>query len=529
MWNTTLPRWTPGFESPWGRHDSNRRNHARVDLGSAMADRKKCLHTWITKMQSVQITEDNAELGALERSWVTAEYTSENGIGPMGSLHEAGNALVALVLIDDNGSTIIGSGVMVGPGLAIVATHVLEEFTQRGAMPVLLTFLPDGTRAWLARESSTASGSSAYGEDRRIVSDVTLISCTLNSHAISHRPLMLAPIRVALPLLGERLWAFGYRQNVLEDAAALITPLVTSGLVTTVYPHGRGERMPASCVEVDMDTQGGMSGGPVVNAAGELIGIVSSSIEGGPSYITLVWDALRFKIRSTLPSLAHRGDMDLMALRDLGMAKVKGEVIRTPCGDVTITLSKDESELMVASVDPSTIVQVPPGSSRLSKSALESLNEEWLSDLEEAAERAALSYLGELELQTVHNCLILSDIPNELASTIVAFTVEDFEGIEDIDVFSGLEAGDGTVALSVAFNLQTVVWTLEISTSEYLARTEAYNARFYNIQVDESITRIEFIQRFQFEASLTLDRKMGQVTQASITFSGVVLRRKDFP
>lgn len=54
--------------------------------------------------------------------------------------------------------------------------------------------------------------------------------------------------------------------------------MVTSGLVTDCFPQGRGERMPASCIEVAMDSIGGMSGGPVVNDEGWLVGICSGLI-----------------------------------------------------------------------------------------------------------------------------------------------------------------------------------------------------------------------------------------------------------
>jgi hypothetical protein len=53
---------------------------------------------------------------------------SEDGIGPMGSLHEAGDSLVAVAQFGDDGITILDSGVMVGPGLVLTATHVLDEF-----------------------------------------------------------------------------------------------------------------------------------------------------------------------------------------------------------------------------------------------------------------------------------------------------------------------------------------------------------------------------------------------------------------
>lgn len=140
-------------------------------------------------MTYVRITDDNPALSTLRLSWATTIYSEEDGIGPMGSLHEAGDALVALALIEDSGPTILGSGVMIGPGLVVAATHVLEEFTARNSDPVLLTFLPNGTRAWLPRERSTVTGPSVFGANRRIVSDISLLSCTLNSDAHEYHPL----------------------------------------------------------------------------------------------------------------------------------------------------------------------------------------------------------------------------------------------------------------------------------------------------------------------------------------------------
>lgn len=324
-------------------------------------------------MPSVRVTEDNPALAMLRRSWATAIYSDEDGLGPMGSLHEAGDALVALAQLEEDGPTVLGSGVMIGPGLVVAATHVLDEFSARNASPLLLTFLPDGARAWLARESSAVSGPSVFGGDRRLVSDVTLLSCTLNSEAHAHHPLTLAPLQISLPLVGERLWAFGYRQGALQDVAALITPLVTSGLVTAAFPQGRGERMPSACIEVAMDAKGGMSGGPVVNANGDLVGIVSSSIEGGPSYVTLIWEALRLSIRSRLPSLMCR-DIDLLAAQRLGLVKLKGQVRLRRNGDVTITLPEPEFELVSASVDPAAMMPLGALSVKPMMAVAKSLN-----------------------------------------------------------------------------------------------------------------------------------------------------------
>lgn len=478
-------------------------------------------------MTSVRITDDNPALATLQRSWATAIYSDEDGIGPMGSLHEAGDALVALALIEEAGPIVLGSGVMIGPGLVMAATHVLEEFAARNADPVLLTFVPDGARAWLPRGRSTVTGPSAFGADRRIVSDVSLLSCTLNSEAHLHHPLTLAPLQVALPLVGERLWAFGYRHDALQDAVALITPLVTSGVVTAAFPQGRGERMPSACIEVAMDTKGGMSGGPVVNADGDLVGIVSSSIDGGPSYVTLIWDALRLKVSSRLPSPA-RGDIDLFAAAALGLVKLKGRVRRSKRGEIRMTLSNSEAELMAVSVDPLAMVSSRPTSRLLADAQLEDFEERWLPDIETAAADTALAHLEKLALPSLHCFLAASDVPAACLAPIRAFTVEDFEGLEDLDLQSVWEE-DGTVAIAVAFDLLSVVWTVQVPAADYLAMAGDYDAHFINIAVDGPTASMELVQRCHFEAELTLDHEAAQIIQGSITFSGVIRPKRRAP
>lgn len=226
---------------------------------------------------SVRITPANPALSDLDLSWKTGVFTAEDGKGPLRSLHEVGDALVAVARFDNEGATVLGSGVMVGsPGLLVTASHVLDEFPQEGSGPVFLTFLPDGARAWLPIDWATLSKPSEFDERRKVVSDISLVSCTLNSETHADLPHMLAPMQIALPLIGERLWAIGFRHQAIEDSAALVTPLISSGLVTAVYPNGRGEHMASPCFEVNIDTVGRMSGRAVVNADGNLVGILSS-------------------------------------------------------------------------------------------------------------------------------------------------------------------------------------------------------------------------------------------------------------
>lgn len=304
---------------------------------------------------SIQITEENPRLAYLKKTWVTAVFSADDGIGPMQSLYQAGDSIVAVAKMTDEGTVVIGSGVMIGPGLIVTASHVLDEFPKEGSGPICLTFLPRSARAWLPRGRTTATGPSAFDPDRRKVSDLTLMSCGLNSDAHEQFPLTLAPMKLAFPLIGERLWAFGYRHGDILDDATRLTPLVSSGLVTACFPQGRGERMPSSCIEVAMDTIGGMSGGPVVNDEGWLVGIVSSSFEGGPTYVTLIWDAMRLSVEGAPQCVWPQDEADLFLGRDIGHVRIKGEVRRDEMGNVVLTMSTPEMTQLAYFSDPAHI------------------------------------------------------------------------------------------------------------------------------------------------------------------------------
>ena len=84
---------------------------------------------------SVLITAANLKLASLKKSWVTAAFTAEDGMGPMDSLHQAGDSIVAIATMTAEGLMAIGSGVMVGPGLMLCTTHVLDEFSKDGEGP----------------------------------------------------------------------------------------------------------------------------------------------------------------------------------------------------------------------------------------------------------------------------------------------------------------------------------------------------------------------------------------------------------
>lgn len=88
------------------------------------------------------------------------------------------------------------------------------------------------------------------------------------------------------PTIGEYVFAVGYPQlkpseNVGDDE---LRGMVEDGMkgaygrITRVFPDGRDSVNPSPVFEVDADWQSGMSGGPVFNHLGEVVGIVSRSL-----------------------------------------------------------------------------------------------------------------------------------------------------------------------------------------------------------------------------------------------------------
>ncbi|MCG3268381.1 serine protease [Yoonia sp. I 8.24] len=476
---------------------------------------------------SAKITETNLALADLKLSWVTAQYTAEDGLGPLQSMHEAGDSVVAIAKDGPDGMTIIGSGVLVAPGLILTATHVLEDFKGSGHSPVFMTFLPNGTRIWLPYDVCTISGPSAHDDKRKLTSDMSLLSCTLNSDALSDKPLMIAPMKVVLPLIGDRLWAFGFRHQHIEDGVPSVTPFVSSGLVSGAFPHGRGEWMPSPCIEVEMEALSGMSGGPVVNDEGELVGIVSSSLDnGGPSFITLIWEALRLEVNCPPPMFDRFHQINILRAHRLGQAKVAGKVEDKPWGDVVISFSDAEQDLYTRSTAiPSHVDEMPPAEQKFTTMQIEAFVERYDGDMEDAVEEGAERTLENLSLPEVLPFLATSDVPQDCLNLITDASVEVFEGIEDFEVISIKETQTQKLSIQCYFHLRSVVWIVSVPTAEYESHVSALAVHFMNPESSDGVTKMELIQRCSFKATITFDRQSEAFDDYGVEWSAVRRRK----
>lgn len=103
----------------------------------------------------------------------------------------------------------------------------------------------------------------------------------------NHPQVLPLQLRGWQPAIGEYVLAFGYPE--LKPAAAMddseVRAIIEDGLhcaygrITRLFPDGRDSANPTPVFEVEANWPSGMSGGPVVNTQGNVVGIVSRSLK----------------------------------------------------------------------------------------------------------------------------------------------------------------------------------------------------------------------------------------------------------
>lgn len=131
------------------------------------------------------------------------------------------------------------------------------------------------------------------------------------------------------PQIGETVVAIGFPEiDVIQrksrsDLHTLREGMFASyGRVIAAHPHGLSRTNPTPVVEVEADWASGMSGGPVLNEAGEVVGIVSRSLAPEPGSSVGVGWAACFMLMPGLTSWMPTVDPDNPCWR-LGWAVVR--------------------------------------------------------------------------------------------------------------------------------------------------------------------------------------------------------------
>ena len=224
---------------------------------------------------------------------------------------------------------VLGSGVLVAPGIALCANHVIQPLADELAAgrinPTCAGITSEGMQIWKI-QSIALTGNS----------DIAIAVMKLISGIPSHNHFFHSPITTRTPAIGEELLICGFRASEKEfqrnekGVEIGMELWVSKGNVTETFPEGRDSvMMPWASLAINAFSTGGMSGGPVYDKYGNLLGLLSSSIdcEDGESisYVSMIWPTLGSKFKGAWPNGIYKGEECL-----LDLAKRKLSVIDKP-------------------------------------------------------------------------------------------------------------------------------------------------------------------------------------------------------
>jgi len=109
-----------------------------------------------------------------------------------------------------------------------------------------------------------------------------------------------------------------------------------------------------------------------------------------------------------------------------------------------------------------------------------------------------------------------AELPRRCARAIRSFTVQDYEGVENPEVVSLSALAGGSLYFQYRFNLLTAMYTVEVSTKDYMANIDEFDEEFINIDIQERLTKMQNFCRIDFDASLTFNPQSDEFTSVSI-------------
>lgn len=232
---------------------------------------------------------------------VKAKNLSEAPLSRLETPGRLKGIVLSVHLTSGDSHRVQGCAVMVAPGVALCASHVFQGDIDRllaGELNVLCVGTADhGNELWNIRHVTFVPNT-----------DVCILSLSLVDGLPPNRTFHQASVTTRVPRSGERLFVVAFKA---EDEDCIqwkpgqkirTNILACAGKVTQHFLCGRDRHMmPGACIEVDFDSWGGMSGGPVFDEEGWLIGVLSSSMASGedssPSFVSLAMAALAYPFK----------------------------------------------------------------------------------------------------------------------------------------------------------------------------------------------------------------------------------------
>lgn len=240
--------------------------------------------------------------------WFEARYFQL--VGPLMSQHvkhlsEFDGVVLGLAFKLGNKIEVTGTGVIIAPGMAVCAKHVIDGYVQRITSDDVSIYAigvrSDGLEIWKVEKIRTIDQN-----------DVAILSLSLASPVRGSRPFNVAHITARVPFKGERISVVGFRAASSEFEIAESLPweielalIASKGEVSEIFRTGRDRVMlPGPSFSLECSTWGGMSGGPAFDLNGNLIGLLTSSYGDDPiSFVSLLWPALCIDVCQVWPMM----------------------------------------------------------------------------------------------------------------------------------------------------------------------------------------------------------------------------------
>lgn len=212
--------------------------------------------------------------------------------------------LLSVHFVTETWGTLEGSAVMVAPGIAITATHVIQDYKslimEKGLRPICIGYTSSGLQAWLVRHVSpvdTPDGGT----------DLAVLCLELASTIPPDHTFTQAVVTTRRPEVSEQIMVVGFRASnqhvpydqhhafdIVDGNIRYGSDIFASvGAVRNYHPEGRRPMSSGPMLEVECSSPGGLSGGPVFDKYGRMFGVLCSSIDGAPpiSYVSCLWPA----------------------------------------------------------------------------------------------------------------------------------------------------------------------------------------------------------------------------------------------
>ncbi len=254
-----------------------------------------------------------------------------------------------------------GSGVLIGRSLALTAKHVIQDLwvslsesskAFAGTQPLTAGFRIIALQFLKSRDDLVVwTVQSVWGCSH---SDLAILALApLSVNALSYQFPRQLVLRASPPPEGSIVAAFGFSGSQVETVSREpnlvltwgLNPATTQGPVLNVFDVVRDRSLlNFPCFEINARFEGGMSGGPVFNAAGELCGIVCASVapnEGVShiAYAATLWPIFGVVIDVPLPNLIVNGPYNIADLGRVGYVHLRGWAELVP----RITIVRDEA------------------------------------------------------------------------------------------------------------------------------------------------------------------------------------------